>query len=66
MKWPLRKRVRLDKRQETRELQEAKQDLKQVRSKWPEVNRLVDRLGAMNEANHYSQLITEAMQGGRE
>lgn len=66
MKWPLRKRSRLDKDQGAQELEKAKRDLRQVRSKWPEVNRLVDRLGTMNEQNHYSQLIAEAMQGGRE
>jgi hypothetical protein len=66
VKWPLRKRIRLDKDPGTRDLERAKRQLRQVQSKWPEVNRLVDRLGTMNEQNHFSQLITEAMQGGRE
>lgn len=66
MKWPLRKRIRLDKDQGTQDLEKAKRELRQVRSKWPEVNRLVNRLGTMNEQNHFSQLITDAMQGGRE
>jgi hypothetical protein len=66
MKWPLRKRVRLDKDEGAQDLQKAKRQLRQVQSRWPEVNRLVDKLGTMNEQNHFSQLITEAMQGGRE
>lgn len=67
MKWPLRKqRVNLEKDDGAREVEKAKQELRKVRSRWPEVNRLVDRLGTMNEQNHYSQLILEAMQGGGE
>ena len=67
MKWPLRKqRVNLAKDDGAREVEKAKQELRKVRSRWPEVNRLVDRLGTMNEQNHYSQLILEAMQGGGE
>jgi len=67
VKWPLRKqRVNLEKDDGAREVEKAKQELRKVRSRWPEVNRLVDRLGTMNEQNHYSQLILEAMQGGGE
>lgn len=66
MKWPLRKRVNLEKDPGAHELEQAKRELRQVRSRWTEVNRLVDRLGNMNEQNHYSQLILEAMQGGGE
>lgn len=44
---------------------EAREKLNQVHSKWPEINNLVDRLDTLNEANHFTQLITEAMRGGR-
>lgn len=66
MKWLLRKKINLDKNEGSRELQEVKQELRQVRSRWPEVNRLVSRLGTLTEENHFSQLITDAMQGGKE
>lgn len=67
MKWPLRKRpVRLNKNKEARDLQQVKTQLKQVRSRWPEVNGLVNRLGNLNDQNHFTQLITKAMQGGGE
>lgn len=65
MKWPLlKRRVKLEKNQETRDLEQAKRQLRQVRSKWPEVNALVGRLDTLNDQNHFTQLITEAMQGG--
>lgn len=66
MKWLLRKKINLEKNEESRELQEVKQELRQVRSRWPEVNRLVSLLGTLTEENHFSQLITDAMQGGKE
>lgn len=66
MKWPLRKKVKLEKNEEARDLERAKRELRHVRSNWPEVNRLVRRLGTITEENHFSQLITDAMQGGRE
>lgn len=67
MKWLPRKRrpVELVKNKETVVLQQSKNQLKQVRSKWPEVNALVNRLGAYNDQNHFTQLIAEAFQGGK-
>lgn len=67
MKWPLRRRrVSAEKNGDLHDLQRAKHQLRFVKSQWPEVNALVSRLGRLNEQNHFTQLITEAMQGGRE
>jgi hypothetical protein len=66
MKWPLRKRpVNLTRDKDALELKESKGQLKQVRSRWPEINSLVSRLGNLNEENHYADIITEAIQGGK-
>lgn len=66
MKWLPRKakKVSLEKEILTSEARDHRDQLHDVRSKWPEINRLVHRLTTMNEANHYSQLILDAMQGG--
>lgn len=66
MKWLPRKgkKVDLSKEPVTVEEAETKQQLRDVRSNWAEVNRLVGRLATMNEENHFSQIIIEAMQGG--
>lgn len=65
VKWPLRKKkIQLAKDDTAVVLSETKNQLKHVRSKWPEVNALVTRLDALNEDNHFTQLITQAMQGG--
>ena len=63
MKWLPRKhrKVKLVKDEGTI----AQDQLKNARSKWPEINALVNRLDRINEANHFTQLITEAMQGGK-
>ena len=67
MKWPLRRRqVSMEKNGDTRDLQRAKHQLRVVKSRWPEVNALVSRLGSLNDENHFTQLITKAMQGGGE
>lgn len=43
----------------------ARDKLNQVHSQWPEINALVQSLDDLNEANHFTQLIEQAMQGGR-
>lgn len=64
MKWlPRKGKIKLEKSQE---VQDTGQQLREVRSKWPEIHRLVTGLATMNDENHYSQLIIEAMQGGGE
>lgn len=66
-KWlPRKKRVNLEKYPVTPEVAEAREQLRQVRSRWPEINGLVGRLADMNDANHYSQLIIHAMHGGKQ
>lgn len=67
MKWPLRKRkVNLKRSKDSLELKESQGQLKQVRSQWPEINSLLLRLGNYNERNHYAEVITKAIQGGKE
>lgn len=67
MKWlPRRGKVNLEKKPVTSEEADTKQQLREVRSKWPEINRLVSGLAQMNSENHYSELILQAMQGGEE
>lgn len=65
MKWPLRKRrVELG-RDDSPEVQKAKTELREVRSRWADINHLVTNLSNFNNENHYSEVISEAMRGGR-
>ena len=63
MKWLPRKhrKVKLIKDEGTI----ARDQLSNAQARWPEINKLVDRLDNLNDANHFTQLITEAMRGGR-
>lgn len=66
MKWPLRKKqVKLTKDDDAIAVQHTRGQLKEVRSRWPEVNSLVARLGTLNRDNHYTELVIEAMRGGK-
>lgn len=66
MKWPRRKKpVTLKKDADTEGIQNSRQQYRQVKSNWSEINGLVTRLGQLNENNHYSELITEAFRGQR-
>lgn len=66
MKWPLRKKpVKLTKDAETLAVRRDRRQLKAIRSRWPEVNALVSRLGDLNQQNHYTELVLEAMKGGK-
>lgn len=66
MKWPLRRRqVELTRDDDAQALKQSKGQLKQVRSKWPEINALVANLGNITGENHFAELITEAIQGGK-
>lgn len=66
MKWlPRKRRAKHRKTHDSKAVNENRAQLHQIRSKWPEIEQLVQRLGDLNGENHFTQLITEAMQGGR-
>jgi len=67
MKWPLRRRkVNLTRDKDALELKDSKSQLRQVTARWGEINSLMSKLGNFNEQNHYAEVITKAIQGGKE